>query len=109
MLPVNRPGIAPLQRVKQLVKRLLGRSPPPASPQSAARYALWSIGLFTGTSPLALDPGDTVVNPIVTRDLRLRTIRAPHVGLIASHLDQLAALLRSCREPDGSRAHNDSA
>jgi thioesterase domain-containing protein len=39
----------------------------------------------------------------VTDNVRVRTIQAPHVGLITSHIDQLAAHLRACLDLSASR------
>ncbi len=39
----------------------------------------------------------------ITDDFRVRTIQAPHVGLITSHMDQLAAHLRACLDGTESR------
>jgi hypothetical protein len=57
-----------LRRVKQVIRKLLRRveGAPPRLPP--ARHALWSIGIFTGTSPLALTPDAAIANPVVTRE-----------------------------------------
>lgn len=59
-----------MRRLKQAINSLRGKSdapaPPPADP---ARYALWSIGIFGGPSPLELSPIAGITNPVVTRDL----------------------------------------
>jgi len=34
----------------------------------AERYHLWSIGIYTGPSPLALAPAPGITNPVLTRD-----------------------------------------
>lgn len=57
-----------IRRLKQVVKKLLGLSSAPPPPPPPARFALWSIGLFTGASPLALGPDAYIANPIITRD-----------------------------------------
>ena len=55
--------------VRHIIEKLLGLSPPSrAHAPAPARYALWSIGLFTGSSPLALAPDAAITNPIITRD-----------------------------------------
>ena len=52
-----------IPRLTQIVKKLLGVDPPPP-----ARHGLWSIGIYTGASPLALGPDIGIVNPVITRD-----------------------------------------
>lgn len=54
-------------RLKRLVKRLMGVVPPPPAPEPA-RFALWSIGIFSGASPLALGPDARIANPVITRE-----------------------------------------
>ena len=56
-----------IRRLKQVIKKLLRVAPPPPQPQPA-RHALWSIGIFTGTSPLTLVPNGGIANPVITRD-----------------------------------------
>jgi hypothetical protein len=55
-----------MRRLTQVVKKLLGASPPPPAPP--ARFALWSIGVYTGASPLALGPDERIANPVITRE-----------------------------------------
>lgn len=65
-----------MRRLKDLVKKAMGvppSSPPPAPTRSPApapaRFALWSIGIYTGTSPLTLAPDERITNPVVTREI----------------------------------------
>jgi beta-xylosidase len=55
------------QRVKGYVKRLLGLEPPPKAEQPRNKH-LWSIGMYSGSSPLDLTPDDRFPNPVLTRD-----------------------------------------
>jgi hypothetical protein len=55
------------QRVKGIVKRLLGIKPPPAPEQPRNKH-LWSVGIYSGTSPLDLKPDARFSNPVFTRD-----------------------------------------
>ena len=50
--------------MKRFVARLFGSTPP----RQAANQGLWSIGVFTGSSPLALGADAAIANPVVTRD-----------------------------------------
>src|SRR5262245_19992441 len=50
----------------QAIRRLFGAAPPP--PAAPARFALWSIGIFTGDSPLTLGPSNGIASPAITRD-----------------------------------------
>jgi hypothetical protein len=54
-------------RLTQVIKKLLRAAPPPPQP-APARFALWSIGIFSGKSPLALGPTNGIPNPAITRD-----------------------------------------
>jgi hypothetical protein len=47
------------------LRRLLGRDTPSAAPRNKA---LWSIGVFTGSSPLALAADPAIACPVLTRD-----------------------------------------
>jgi hypothetical protein len=61
---------APLQLIvslTQVIKKLLGVAPP-APPLPPARFALWSIGIFSGKSPLSLGPSNGIPNPAITRE-----------------------------------------
>jgi hypothetical protein len=59
-----------MRRLKQVIKQLVGQTPAKttSSPTDAARFALWSIGLYSGESPLTLRPDLQVTNPVITRD-----------------------------------------
>jgi hypothetical protein len=54
------------QRVKGYVKRLLGIQAAPA-PQPRNKH-LWSIGMYSGKSPLDLQPDVRFPNPVLTRE-----------------------------------------
>jgi len=54
--------------VKRLLGRLLGGTRTPDAAPPPANKALWAIGIFGGTSPLALGPQPGVANPVITRD-----------------------------------------
>jgi hypothetical protein len=56
-----------MRRLAHVIKKLLRVTPPPPPPQPA-RHALWSIGIFTGSSPLALGPDGRITNPVITRE-----------------------------------------
>lgn len=51
--------------MKRFFARLLGAKAPAGAP---ANKALWSIGIFTGPSPLALGADAAIRNPVMTRD-----------------------------------------
>lgn len=51
--------------MKRLIDRLSLFKPTPPPP---ADKALWSIGLYSGASPLALGPDDAIRNPILARE-----------------------------------------
>jgi hypothetical protein len=78
------------QRVKGYVKRLLGIQPPPAPEQPKNKH-LWSVGIYSGSSPLDLKPDTRFSNPVFTRDQVtdvssafvahvLRGVQPPHVA-----------------------------
>ena len=54
------------QRVKGYVKRLLGIKPP--KPEQPKNKHLWSIGVYSGSSPTELKPDARFVNPVFTRE-----------------------------------------
>jgi len=51
------------RRLAGYARRLIGGPPP----QPRTKH-LWSIGIYTGSSPLALGPDDAIPNPVLTRD-----------------------------------------
>ena len=55
------------QRLKGYVKRLLGREPA-RGPEQLRNKHLWSIGVYSGRSPLDLAPDVRYKNPVITRD-----------------------------------------
>ena len=57
-----------MRRLKQVIHSLRGESAAPQPTPDAARFALWSIGLYAGASPLELKPDTRVANPIITRE-----------------------------------------
>jgi hypothetical protein len=52
-------------RLTSYLRRLFGRAPAPAQPRNRA---LWSIGVFTGDSPVALAPDPAIPCPVVRRE-----------------------------------------
>ena len=57
-----------MRRVTHFIKTLLrvpSSSPPPPQPSNKA---LWSIGIYSGASPLALTPHEGNASPVVTRE-----------------------------------------
>jgi beta-xylosidase len=50
------------RRLAGYARRLIGE----AAPQPRTKH-LWSIGLYSGSSPLALAPDDAIPNPVLTR------------------------------------------
>src|SRR5438067_9289900 len=48
-------------------RALLGR-PTPAPPPAPKSKRVWSIGIYTGASPLDLAPDPRIPNPVLTRD-----------------------------------------
>src|SRR5579862_7906481 len=54
-----------LSSAKRYIKTLLGLNQPPAQPRNKP---LWSIGIYSGASPLTLGPDLTQPGPILTRE-----------------------------------------
>ncbi len=57
-------------------------------PQSAAKKSLWTLGVYAGESPLALQPLPEVANPVLTgadvTDMKVDTLAHPFL-VIKNH------------------------
>lgn len=54
--------------IKRLIKRLIGRETNNVAAAQPIKTQIWSIGMYTGESPLELGPARQVSNPVLTGD-----------------------------------------